>query len=540
MDRDDRDSNEFKAGKFVARERGTARNLPCLRLLRIGILLLAMPSALLAKTVVVGGGGGDLDYPNAQSSLALAAGDTIAIKAGLYTSLNFGKLRGTAAKKIVITNTGGQVEVANSCQSCSSNLTDAVHVVFTGAGVTGIDKGFFFHDIPFRGLQLHGDMDSTTISDCKFANVADNVIRMDNSSVKYDGTSATLTSGLKFLRLSFKNCGNAVDWGDYANTTNLMGVGLDIELAYNTVDSFQGGTAFRLNKVYKANIHHNTVTDMGLGLTSTHPGIFLLRGDGDVHHNVVRRVWGECSRHFGSGLNGPGEVRVYNNIFVGSRKYSSVEVQTYAADISTDTSSRPYFAKCDYHVFNNTMGNQSAADFTAAMVDVYTLEGGTCEIRNNLGFNIAKDKPYSATYNYVYNLENPNPPDTSHNIYRSNFVDAGLVDTVECQLLSTSAAVDKGVAVAWITDDFGGIARPQGKALDVGAREFLTTASMEGVSRQKGGASGLRIVGNKEGFLVGVDSPTPDARVRDLSGRILSSRISMPGSRAIDQPAPRP
>lgn len=211
--------------------------------------------------------------------------------------------------------------------------------------------------------------------------------------------------------------------------------GRDIEIFDNIVDSSQQGTGFRLNKVFDANIHHNTITRMGLGLTSTHPGTIMLRGDGRVHHNHIRDVWGVCSRNFGCGLNRTGKVDVYNNLFVGSRKYSAIEANSLLSDTTTRSNS-PFVANADYRFYNNTIGNQQAADFTAAMVDVYTLLGGRCEIKNNLGFHIAMDKPYNPNANYVYSLQNPNPPDTARNLYRPHHADLGLEDTLQLRLLA--------------------------------------------------------------------------------------------------------
>jgi hypothetical protein len=491
------------------------------------VLVFPIAQGSWAKTVVVGGAGGALSYPNAQTSLGISAGDTIVIQPGSYTGFDFGNLRGTALDKIVITNGKGLVEISNPCASCSSDLNNAVNVVFTGFGDSGIEYGFSFHDIGYRALQLDGHMDSTTISHCRFENVVDNAIQMNNASMVYDGTPGTLISGMKFLHLYAKNTGTVVDWGNYAGAADQMGVGRDIEIAYDTVDSCQGGQAFRLNKVYDANVHHNTITNMGLGLTTSHPGIVFLRGDGKIHHNYVRNVWGVCARGFGSGLNGTGELDVYDNIFLSSRKYSAVEAQTFSADISTDTTTIPWVGICNYLVYNNTMGNQSAADFTAAMVDVYTLVGGKCEIRNNLGFNIAKDKPYDPTVNYVYNLESPNPPDTSNNIYRPNFVDEGLVDTVDCFLRPGSIAIDHGATLPLVTDDFAGVPRPQGAAPDVGAREYDLTAAVQ--SRPLSRGARLTMDPDHRSLLVRSDFPIRSVSVWSATGHRASTNTSTGG-----------
>ena len=502
--------------------------------LRASILLLSLLACSIpvtAKRVVVGGGSGTLNYPNAQTSLGLSPGDTVAIKPGVYNGLTLANLRGTAQARIVVTNDGGLVEFAGFCSGCSANLTDVANVVFTGSGAPGIAQGFFFHDLPYRALQLDGDMDSTTIGDCRFLNVVDNVIRMDNTTRKYDGTPGSLVRGMKFLRNSFRNCGNAIDWGNYSGASDQLAVGRDIEIAYNTVDSCQGGEAFRLNKVYRVDVHHNIVTNMGLGLTTSHPGIVMLRGDGDIHHNYFHNVWGVCARGFGAGLDGIGEIRVYDNLFLGSRKYSAVEAQTFSTDVSADTSVSPHVGICNYRVFDNTMGNQTARDFTAAMVDVYTLLGGRCEIRNNLGFNIAKDKAYDPSTNYVYNLENPNPPDTSNNLYRPNYSDLGLSDSVECKLLPGSIAIDKGVGVPWVVDDYAGVPRPQGSAPDVGAREFVPTTATSATDRI--GDPGLRFFPAPDGrtLLVSAPSRIQEVVLRTLDGRFLASRPGAGSSR---------
>lgn len=512
------------------RFRSARRNLS----LFAGTLLLAAQASS-AKTVVVGGSGGTLSYPNAQTTLALGPGDTIAIQAGTYAALNFGKLQGTAQAKIAIVNRGGVVEITGSCSSCSSSLTDAVNVAFSGTGSPDIEYGFSFHDLPYRALQLNGHLDSTSIDHCRFVNVADYVVRI-NANMVYDGTPATILQGLKFSHLFVKNSGAAIDWGDYAAAANLIGVGRDIEIFDNIVDSSQQGTGFRLNKVFEANVHHNTISRMGLGLTSTHPGIVMLRGDGRVHHNDIRDVWGVCSRNFGCGLGRTGKVDVYDNIFIGSRKYSAIEANSLFSD-TTSRASSPYVGNCDYRFFNNTIGNQKAADFSSAMVDVYTLLGGRCEIKNNLGFHIAMDKPYNPATNYVYNLENPNPPDTARNLYRPDHADLGLQDTLQVRLLPGSIAIDHGLDLALVTDDFAGIPRPKGLATDIGAREFVPSTVIGAHRSVAAGAIHLRAT--SAGLAVESAAPLRRVGITGPDGR--STWLPLPSSdlRVLEIPGSR-
>lgn len=437
------------------------------RKIYIFLSLLAITSY--AKKVLIGGSGGYLNYPNATTTLALSPGDTIGIKAGTYTGFTFEKLKGSTSKPIVIINEKGIVSFTGNG---SSYLRDVNNVTFTGTGVFNT-QGFHFHDINNRALQLENRVDSVTISHCKFDHVSDYTIRV-NASMKYDGTLATVLTRLKFLHLSFSKVGTPIDWGNFAYAADLVGVGKDVEIAYCTVDSLDKGDGFRLNKVFNVNIHHNKLTNTGLQLVDTHPGAIYVRGNGQLHHNYFHNLWGNGMRLQGVGLDGTGTLQIFNNIIVSSRKYSAIEVQTHPSDLST-VKTVPYMGSCNYYIDFNTMGNQSARDYHAGMVDVYTLGGAKCYIRNNLGFNIEKDQAHVAHKNYIYNRQSQDAadiPDTSNNIYRRHYSNVGLADTLDCYLTAASPAIDKAITLANIKDDFEGLARNQNKISDIGAREY--------------------------------------------------------------------
>ena len=63
--------------------------------------------------------------------------------------------------------------------------------------------------------------------------------------------------------------------------------------------------------------------------------------------------------------------------------------------------------------------------------------------------------------------------DTSNNIYVQDPIASGiLLDTIECRLNPSGAAIDRAVPVSFIHSDIDGIIRPSGKAADIGAREY--------------------------------------------------------------------
>lgn len=448
-------------------------------------LLLGISCTTFAKKVVVGGSGGNLNYPTAASTLGVTAGDTIAIKPGKYGSFYFGNLKGTSTRPIIITNDGGLVEFVSSCTTCSSYLENTNYVTFTGSGARGIEYGFYFHDLAFRGIQFKGATDFTTVAYAKFERVTDYTMFMFNN-VKYDGTAATMVQGMKFLHLSFKKTGTPLNCGNYGSVADRLGVTRGFEVAYCKVDSLQTGDVFRFYKGFDVNIHHNIITNVGLNVL-THNGVVYLKGDGAVHHNYFKNVWGNCIRASGVGLNEVGDIYFYNNLCLGSRKYSGVEVRTLPEDTSS-TKVYPYTTKCNYYVYNNTIGNQATNldvpkgnTIRSVMVDVYDFFGAKCIIKNNLGFNVEKDRAYDPTRNYVYTLQKPNKPDTSNNLYRRSYLDLGLVDTIQCFLKSASCAIDKGATLASVSDDYEGVIRGQGSKYDIGAREATITAAAKPV-----------------------------------------------------------
>lgn len=429
----------------------------------ISLLLLLSCIHGFAKKILIGNGSGYLDYAGAGTKLLLQPGDTVAIRPGTYAGFVFSGVQGTAAKPIVIQNHDGLVQFSGNQ---ASQFSEARHVVFSGAGAKTITHGFYFRDLSFRALELQSSVDSLTIAYTKFERVADYTVRINADQV-YNGTAATLIEGLRFLHLSFKKTGTPIDWGNFSYANDYIGFGLNIEIAYCTFDSLAKGDGIRLNKVFNADIHHNRFTDTGLELTSTHPGVMYLRGNGQVHHNFCSNIWGNGLRAEGVGFLKVGSYAIYNNIFLGSRKYSAIEVQTLPNEIKA-----PYTYTCDYFVYHNTMGNQTARDYSASMVDVYALTGGKCAIKNNLGFNIEKDKPYSPTKNYIFNRQSAHLPDTARNLYRPTYTALGLKDTLQAFLLPSSPAIDKGVAVAMVVDDFAGVPRMPGAPADLGAREY--------------------------------------------------------------------
>lgn len=486
-----------------------------------------------AKKIKIGGKGGFLTFSS--TSTQVLPGDTIAVAPGVYTGFSFSNLKGSATNKIIILNDNGLVEIKGTNSSSMQNTTN---VVLTGTGARGIQYGFYFHDITGRGIEFKGKMDSTAFSNLKFERVSDYALFMSNTVV-YNGASTTMIRNMKLLNLWFKKTGTPFNCGNYGSVKDMMSVVRDVEVAYCRVDSIQTGDVFRFYKGFDVNVHHNIITNVGLNVT-THNGVVYLKGDGAVHHNYFKNVWGNCIRASGVGLNEVGDIYFYNNLCLGSRKYSGVELRTLPEDTS-DTKVFPYTTKCNYYVYNNTIGNQTALIGTpagnvirAVMVDVYDFFGAKCVIKNNLGFNVEKDRAYEPSRNYIYALQKPNKPDTSNNIYRRNYVDLGLKDTIDCMLTSKSIAIDKGLVFSTVTDDYSGIRRPLGRNPDVGAREYDIATSMDEIDLfEKKELTVYPNPASKE-MRVEYEKPMGKVTITDQEGKLIESRSAQGSSFDLD------
>jgi hypothetical protein len=105
-------------------------------------------------------------------------------------------------------------------------------------------------------------------------------------------------------------------------------------------------------------------------------------------------------------------------------------------------------------VFNNTCHNNNG-------LDIQALSGGSGYIRNNIApRGVSIGSGYVASNNLT---SDPGFANITNNDFR---------------LLSTSvSAIDKGVSISEVTQDFAGSSRPQGFTHDIGAYEFGANAS---------------------------------------------------------------
>ncbi|WP_428661640.1 hypothetical protein [Runella sp.] len=397
---------------------------------------------LLTPTRTVGTGSGNLSVDG--GSLGIRPGEIIAITPGTYTDLSFSNLTGTPSQPITLV-ANGSVEISGGGLS----LENVSNLVITGYKKS---KNIFFHDVNYRAITLSGSIPhGLTLEGIRLKNVNDYAISYNNPT-PYDGTDATAFTDFKLLNCEFENTGPIHIDGGLNKLSGAINNGFckNPEIAYCTFKNCPTSeTLLYMGNVEGCDIHHNTLDEINAN-TEKHNGIFLLLGNGSVHHNKCTNHQGNFVRFwpFSQGTK-PKEVLLYNNIVWNSRKYSALEVQSFENNIIPGISTY-----CNVKVFNNTVGKMNTTKptvFVGVVVDVYNLQGGDIQIFNNLSFNQVE----TSSKDNVWSQQSSTTPSlNTNNRYFATSSMAGLTDEVSFKLLSASPAKKAGLYQSFINDDF--------------------------------------------------------------------------------------
>jgi parallel beta-helix repeat protein len=207
------------------------------------------------------------------------------------------------------------------------------------------------------------------------------------------------------------------------------------------------------NEFINLNIHHNGSTDKDHGLYITsdnnliegcqihdHPGygVHIYTSGPTADYNVVRKNLVYNNREAGILITrGTGNI-AYNNIVWGNKGWGGI---------------RTDYGAIDSLLLNNT---------------VYGNAGAGIYIGSRSMGTIAKN-------NIAYAHSNNIVDKGIHSILERNLThDPRFVDAPEKNFLlhSDSPAIDKGLTLTQVTDDYAGVRRPQGAGYDIGAVEY--------------------------------------------------------------------
>ncbi len=373
------------------------------------------------------------------------AGDIINIKAGIYSGITIQNIIIADGSYVTIQNDGGQVEViGDTIQAWNViNMSNVKGVVLAGTS----PGSFYFHNNRYRFIALDGFVSDLTFQNIKFDNIHDNVISFNNFNMIYTGAAGTYAKNMKFINLEASNCNTLISIGGSIDAKGVItGMVKGMEIANcNIHDCPDIGSAIYASTIEDYDVHNNTVNNVNQNHTD-HPGIFFMQGNGKFHNNKITNHYGNALRAwtFTLGIT-PKTVLIYNNIVVNSRKYSGFETQGFSSLI---VAGKTTYANA--RVFGNTCGNlNSNHDWNAGVVDVYNLFGGTCDVFDNISYNM-----YPTTGSNIANQQSSLVPKLYNNLYGDNFGAVGITDETTFNLLSTSKAIGAGIADPILTTDY--------------------------------------------------------------------------------------
>lgn len=392
-----------------------------------------------ATILNLGTGSGNLSING--KTLGITSNTIIKIKGGSYNGIQISNINGT--NKPVIVQNDGLVQLVGNKQIKLSNLNN---VTISGNGTPGISRGFLFKDRTVDGapVQLTDNINNFTLQNVSFQNlVTYGCIQFTPQSI-YNGSETSYSKNLKFLNIDCDNTGTVIRFRGSAQDNAIKGLIKDIEIAYVTFqNSRKVGSAVVLESVDSYNIHHNFIKDINQE-SSNHNGIFYLIGNGKFYNNYVKDHQGNAIRAWCFSLgDSPKEVLIFNNIVANSREYSAFELQTFKRNIMPGKTT---FVNAK--VFNNTCGNllPKSGTFPAQILDLYTQEGGKCEVFNNLGYQFPLVGQNNT--NPIWNQLGSTKPSSYSNKYFKTYTDAGITDNVKFGLASNSAAKSLGGAIS--------------------------------------------------------------------------------------------
>ena len=392
------------------------------------------------RTINVGTGSGDLVIDG--STLALQCNDHIKITRGSYKSITIKDISAADGCSIVITN-DGLVDIAGDFSQM--NLSNLKGVTLSGDGDPNIEYGFQFHDNVYKAIMISKSYNRCTIQYVSFKNIRDYVITFASDLV-YNGTESSYSKDLKFLNNFCENTSSYLQFSGSVENGKIVGLVKNIEIAnLKFVNSSTVGTMVWIGCVEGYDVHNNRVDNIN-SANNNHNGIFHLLGNGKFHDNYVSNHQGNALRAWTFSLGStPKEVLIYNNIVVNSRKYSAFETQSFANYVSAQVT------YANTKVYNNTCGNLNLEkDWYANIVDIYNLQGGTCKVFNNIGFNFPSPNPNSK----IYNQQSVTIPENTNNLYFDSPVAANFADESRFSLKQSSSAKNAGIAVTGLLKDY--------------------------------------------------------------------------------------
>lgn len=395
-----------------------------------------------AHTYNVGSGTGSLTIDG--NVTTFIPNSLIVVAPGTYQTINIQNLTGETVENGngAVIMTGGIYAGINFTNCSNDTITRNPAIASTVA------YGFTTQNNTYRPTAISGVNKNMVFSYLSYSNIGDYTIHITASPLlTWDGTDATLQGeNLQFLYCSFDQCnGMPFQIDGNVTTTGVTGLQKGLEFGYCSFTNCNSGDLCFAGAADQYSIHDNTFSNDN-ATNNNDNGLFHMVGNGNFFRNYSNNYQGHTIRmwtiSFGTT---PETCLVYDNVAIGSRKYSPFEWQSTVGD---NVPSAPNTTYVNIRLNNNIGGDlntsQSTA-FGACLVDNYGMPAGsTQEVYNNLLFNAFNS---GGTAGQIFQFSDGTLQATATqqgNLYESSASAAGF-NEVTLSLASGSPAYNAGI-----------------------------------------------------------------------------------------------
>lgn len=402
-----------------------------------------------SRTYNVGAGNGDLTIDGSVTTYVDNA--LIVIAPGVYGTINIKNIN--PASKITIKNGNGVVAMDGGNYSGGArnlyaglNFSNCSNLVISGSGSQD-EFGFYIHDNLYRPTSITGTNKNVKLQYFSYKNIGDYPIMLYGTTAVWDGSEVSIKNkSLSFLHNKFDNCIGTIQLGGQITTNRVTDLTKDIEFGYNSWINCDAGQLVFAGATDAMRIHDNTFSNINL-TNNNDNGFFLVIGNTNFYRNYAKSYQGHLIRLWSISFGKtPAECLIYDNISIGSRKYSPFEWQSTAG---VNVAAAPNTTYVNIKMNNNTAGNlnyEKNGEFGACLVENYQMPAGsTQQVYNNMLYNTFTASgiqhrifQFSDATLEVKGLANKN-------IYYATAAAAGFNET-SLTLTSTSPAKNAGVA----------------------------------------------------------------------------------------------
>jgi hypothetical protein len=375
----------------------------------------------------------------------------IVIAPGVYSIINIQNLN--PATKITIKNGKGVVAMdggnyAGGSQNIYAglNYTNCSNLLISGNG-SGDAFGFYIHDNSYRATSIAGANKNVTLQYFSYKNIGDYPVTLYGSGAVWNGTDASVKNmNLKFLRNKFDNCNGTTQLGGQVTTTQVTDLTKNIEFAYNQWINCDAGNLVFAGATDAMSIHDNIFTNIN-PTNNNDNGFFLIIGNTNFYRNYAKSYQGHMIRLWSLSFGAtPANCLIYDNISIGSRKYSPFEWQSTEG---LNIVAGPNTTYVNIKLSNNTAGDlnyEQRPEFGACLVDNYSMPAGsTQEVYNNMLYNTFTATGIPHRIFQFSDAELQAQAVANKNIYYADDAAAGFSENT-LKLTNKSSAKNKGLS----------------------------------------------------------------------------------------------